>query len=63
VFAHGILIEYAARHRPKRNRQRAAAFILELVDIRGLYYAMWRQQIGERELAGANGLIGEEQNL
>ncbi len=28
----------------------------ELVDIRGLYYAMWRQQIGEKELANASGL-------
>ena len=28
----------------------------ELLDIKGLYYAMWRQQIGEREMV-ANGLL------
>jgi ATP-binding cassette, subfamily B, bacterial len=28
----------------------------ELVDLRGLYYAMWRQQIGEKEIIDANGL-------
>ena len=27
----------------------------ELVDLKGLYYAMWRQQIGERELVSGNG--------
>jgi ATP-binding cassette subfamily B protein len=37
----------------------------ELVELRGLYYAMWRQQIGEREIAPVNGnnnnrLITEE---
>jgi len=29
----------------------------ELVDLKGLYYAMWRQQIGERETVAANGLV------
>jgi len=28
-----------------------------LVELKGLYYAMWRQQIGERESVVANGLI------
>jgi ATP-binding cassette subfamily B protein len=28
----------------------------ELLEIKGLYYAMWRQQIGEREMV-ANGLL------
>ena len=28
----------------------------ELLEIKGLYYAMWRQQIGERELI-TNGLL------
>ena len=28
-----------------------------LVELKGLYYAMWRQQIGERETELANGLI------
>jgi ATP-binding cassette subfamily B protein len=27
----------------------------ELVELRGLYFAMWRQQIGEREIAPVNG--------
>ena len=31
----------------------------ELVDLHGLYYAMWRQQIGEKELTNASGLNGE----
>jgi ATP-binding cassette subfamily B protein len=26
---------------------------LDLLDEKGLYYAMWRQQIGERKQAGA----------
>ncbi|MDO8549818.1 MAG: ABC transporter ATP-binding protein [Ignavibacteria bacterium] len=29
----------------------------ELVEQKGLYYAMWRQQIGERETVAVNGLI------
>lgn len=29
----------------------------ELVEIRGLYYAMWRQQIGEKELISTNGIL------
>jgi ATP-binding cassette subfamily B protein len=28
----------------------------ELLELKGLYYAMWRQQIGERELI-TNGLL------
>jgi ATP-binding cassette, subfamily B, bacterial len=28
----------------------------ELVDMRGLYYAMWRQQIGEKEIVDSNSL-------
>ncbi len=35
----------------------------ELVDQKGLYYAMWRQQIGEKDIVEANGLeIGERNN-
>ena len=33
----------------------------ELVDLKGLYYAMWRQQIGEREVV-ANNLINQPNN-
>lgn len=33
----------------------------QLLELKGLYYAMWRQQIGERELA-ANGLFKPEAN-
>jgi ATP-binding cassette subfamily B protein len=29
----------------------------ELVDQKGLYYAMWRQQIGEKDVAIANGIL------
>lgn len=29
----------------------------ELVDQKGLYYAMWRQQIGEKEIVVANGIL------
>ncbi len=35
----------------------------ELVDLKGLYYAMWRQQIGERETVLANNLIGHPNNI
>ena len=31
----------------------------ELVEMNGLYYAMWRQQIGEKELAYTNGINGK----
>ena len=35
----------------------------KLVDQKGLYYAMWRQQIGEKDIVEANGLeIGERNN-
>jgi hypothetical protein len=27
----------------------------ELLELKGLYYAMWRQQIGEREIISGNG--------
>lgn len=33
-----------------------------LVELKGLYYAMWRQQIGEREAELANGLINNSMN-
>jgi len=33
----------------------------ELVELRGLYYAMWRQQIGEREIAPVNGPNNNQQ--
>ncbi|NWF88515.1 MAG: ABC transporter ATP-binding protein [Ignavibacteriaceae bacterium] len=29
----------------------------ELVDLRGLYYAMWRQQIGEKDVVAEDGLL------
>lgn len=31
----------------------------ELVNMHGLYYAMWRQQIGEKEIVEINGLSGD----
>ncbi len=31
----------------------------ELVELHGLYYAMWRQQIGEKEIVEINGLSGD----
>lgn len=33
-----------------------------LVGLKGLYYAMWRQQIGERETELANGLVNNNMN-
>jgi ATP-binding cassette subfamily B protein len=33
-----------------------------LVDQKGLYYAMWRQQIGEREIQPANGVLNNLTN-
>ncbi len=35
----------------------------ELLEIKGLYYAMWRQQIGERESLLKNNLLQTEKNL
>ena len=34
----------------------------ELVDQKGLYFAMWRQQIGEREIQTANGVLNNLTN-
>jgi len=35
----------------------------ELLEIKGLYYAMWRQQIGERESILKNNLLASEKSL
>lgn len=35
----------------------------ELLELKGLYYAMWRQQIGERESTIKHGLLETEKNL
>ncbi len=35
----------------------------ELLEIKGLYYAMWRQQIGERDSILKNNLLRTEKNL
>ncbi|MCC7159220.1 MAG: hypothetical protein IT281_06760, partial [Ignavibacteria bacterium] len=32
----------------------------ELIDTKGLYYAMWRQQIGERHAVKSNGAPAEK---
>ena len=35
----------------------------ELIELKGLYYAMWRQQIGERDSMIKNSLLDTEKNL